>query len=198
MKTLLLAIICCAFSAAAYCQSPAVDIYDLVKKFLYDSTGYENIGDWAVGNPKKYAVKWKADRIEVSNDTSINFYRQGTADILVKGKRAMQGTQPVQWNIMLKGPRMGYGSVSILSGNSVDFKPAYNIDSLFGKKNYRARLLSSCDRKMAGFYYYELKLPKKDLAYLKLSWLTANGSTALRIDLYDSYSRYAAKLDCPK
>lgn len=53
---------------------------------MYDSTGYENVGDWAVGTPKKYPVKWKADRIEMSDDTSINFFRTGAADVTIKGR----------------------------------------------------------------------------------------------------------------
>ena len=63
-----------------------------------------------VGQPKKFPVKWKADRIEMSNDTSINFFRMGTADITIKGRSFSQAGQPVKWNVMLKGPRMGYGS----------------------------------------------------------------------------------------
>jgi len=64
---------------------------------------------------------------------------------------------------------------------------------------FKAKLLKSCDAKtLAGFYYYELKLPKKDIAFIKLSWISLNGSTAIRIDCFDSWSKYAAKLDCPK
>lgn len=29
-----------------------VEIYDLIKKLWMDSTGYSEVGDWAVGNPK--------------------------------------------------------------------------------------------------------------------------------------------------
>jgi hypothetical protein len=60
-------------------------------------------------------------------------------------------------------------------------------------------LLKSCDGKdIAGYYYYELKLPKKDLAFFKVSWISNNGNAAIRIDCYDNYSKYAVKLDCPK
>lgn len=179
-------------------QSAKTELYDLIKSLLYDSTGYENVGDWAVGQPKKFPVKWKADKIEMSQDTGINFFRVGTADVSVKGRNLTHLAQPVKWNIMLKGPRMGYSSFSILSSPG-DIQPKYNIDSLFGNKPFKARLLKSCDAKaFSGYYYYELKLPKKDLAYLKIGWLSLNGNTALRIDCYDGYSKYAAKLDCPR
>jgi hypothetical protein len=178
-------------------QSTRTELYDLIKKLLYDSTGYENVGDWAVGQPKKFPVKWKADRIEMSEDTSINFYRMGTADIAVKGRSYKQAGQPVKWNIMLKGPRMGYSSFSIISSPSTEIQTAYTLDSIFGKKPFTAKLLQRCDSKtLAGFYYYELKLPKKDVAFIKLSWISLNGNTAIRIDCFDSWSRYAVKLDC--
>lgn len=172
-------------------------MYDLIKKLLYDSTGYENVGDWAVGQPKKYPVKWKADKIEMSNDTSINFYRLGTADIVIGGKTFMQDAQPVKWNVMLKGARMGYSSFSIISSPSTEITPKLSLDSLFGKKSFAAKLLKSCETKtLSGFYYYEVKLPKKDKVFLKISWISLNGKSAIRIDGYDSWSQYTAKLDC--
>lgn len=180
---------------AVSAQSTKTELYDLIKKLLSDSTGYENVGDWAVGNPKKFPVKWKEDRIEMSDDTSINFYRMGTANITVNGRSFKQAGQPVKWNIMLKGPRMGYISFSIISSANSEMQPKYNIDSLFGKKIFQAKLIKSCDVKtIAGYYYYELKIPKKDLAFIKISWVTVNGNTAVRIDCYDNWSKYAVKL----
>ena len=51
---------------------------------------------------------------------------------------------------------------------------------------------------LSGYYYYEVKIPKKDIAFIKLSWVSVNGSTAIRIDCFDNWSKYAVKLDCPK
>ena len=180
-----------------YGQSSKIELYNLIKSLLFDSTGYENVGDWAVGNPKKFPVAWKADKIEMSPDTSINFYRMGTANISIKGHSFISKGQPAKWSIMLKGPRMGYGSFSIISSPSNDIQSKWTIDSIFGNKPFKATLLKSCDSKvLTGYYYYEVKLPKKDVAYLKLSWLSINGSTALRIDCYDNWSKYAVKFDC--
>lgn len=195
MKTcFILAIVCSTLPASA--QTPKTELYALIKSLLYDSTGYSNVGDWAVGNPKKFAVKWNVDRIEMSNDTSINFFRNGKVFITRQGK-----PWPIenngQWNIMLKGPRMGYASFSMISPASVNWKPDLVIDSFFAGKNFKARLLKSCtSNPVTGFHYYEVKLPKKDLAYIKISWITANGKTAYRIDEYDDWSRRSAKLDC--
>jgi hypothetical protein len=199
MKKLVFYLLLSSISITAAAQPVNTELYDLIKKLLTDSTGYENMGDWAIGQPKKFPVKWKADKIEMSEDTSINFYRMGSADITVKGRRFTDARQPVKWNVMLKGPRMGYSSFSIISSPSAEMQPKYIIDSVFGKKPFTAKLLKSCDDKtLAGYYYYELKLPKKDISYIKLSWLSVNGKTAIRIDCYDSWSRYAVKLQCPK
>ena len=174
-----------------------VEIYDLIKKLWMDSTGYSEVGDWAVGNPKKFPVKWNEDRIIMSEDTSINFYRLGSANVTVGGKSFLHDGKPVAWNVMIKGPRMGYTSLSIISSPSKDFTTLTFIDSLFAGKSFKAELLKSCtNKKNMGFYYYKLKLPKKDFIYLKLSWITVNGITALSIDGYLDWTNYAAKLDC--
>ena len=198
MKKLILVIIVACGTISTTAQT-TTELYDLIKKLLTDSTGYENVGDWGVGNPKKFPVKWKADRIEMSDDTSINFFRLGSATITIKGQSFVQATQPIKWSVMLKGPRMGYTSFSIISSAGSEMKPVFNIDSVFGKKPFTVKLLKSCDaRSVTGYYYYELKLPKKDIAFIKLSWLSLNGNTAMRIDCYDNWSKYAVKLDCPK
>jgi len=195
---LLIAIMCCSIVVTA--QAPRTELYDLIKKLLTDSTGYENVGEWAVGEPKKLPIKWKEDRLIMSEDTSINFYMSGNANITINGKTFMQGTQPLKWNIMLKGPRAGYTNFSIISSPlSNSIHPKYNLDSLFGKRPFIAKLIKSCDTKpLSGYYYYELKLPKKDIAYLKISWITVNENSAVRLDCYDAFSKYAVKLECAK
>ena len=199
MRTFILFCLISCSMISATGQATKTELYDLIKKLVPDSTGYENVGAWAVGQPKKYPVKWSEDRIVMSEDTSINFYRMGTADITILGRSFMQAGKPVKWNVMLKGPRMGYASFSIISSQTEMMNPKLKIDSIFGKNPFTAKLLKSCDRKtLSGYYYYEVKIPKKDVTYLKLSWLSVNGNTAIRIDCYDSWSKYAVKLDCPK
>ncbi len=200
MKKLLLLITICCCCFAAMAQPPKTEVYDLIKKLLTDSTGFENVGDWSVGNPKKFPVLWKNDRVEMSEDTSINFFRTGVANLAIKGKSFTQESKLIKWNLLLKGPHAGYTSFSIISSPmSSNMPPKYNIDSVFGKKPFTAKLLKSCETKnIAGYFYYEVKLPKKDVTYLKISWISVNGSTAMRIDCFDSFSKYAVKLDCPK
>ena len=200
MKKLMLLIVITASTIVAAAQSPKTELYDLIKKLLTDSTGYENVGDWSVSSLKKSPVKWKTENLEMSDDTSINFFRSGTVDLSLKGQSFMQDGKPVKWNIMLKGPHAGYTSFSIISSPLCsDMQPKYTIDSIFGKKIFTAKLLKGCDGKtVSGYYYYELRLPKKDVAYIKLSWVSLNNNTAIRIDCFTNWSKHAVKLDCPK
>lgn len=197
MKQLLLLLSFTIWCNLLSAQTSKIELSTLIEKFICDSTGYENVGDWDATNTLKLPIKWKTAQIEMSDDTSINFFRSGTANITINGKSFMRAGTPVVWNLMVKGPRMGYTNFSIVSSPSNEISAKYTIDSLFGKKNFRARLLKSCESNpVTGFYYYELKLPKKDVVFLKITWITVNGNNAIRIDCYDNYSKYAAKLTC--
>jgi hypothetical protein len=197
MKKLILSILLSGITIMVVAQSNKTNMYDFIKMLLYDSTGFENVGDWQLSENKKFPVTWKDDRVIMSDDTSINFYRRGIADIVLNNRSFKQAGQPVKWNIMLKGARSGYSSFSMLSSPSNEIQSKWSVDSLFGNKPFKAKLLKSCDTKpLMGYYYYEVKIPKKDIVYLKISWLTVNGNTALRIDGYDSWSKYAVKLEC--
>ena len=197
MKAFIL-ILAISFSLSATAQTNKIELYDLVKSFIPDSTGYENVGDWAVGSPKTFNVKWDEDALKMSDDTSINFFRKGSAYVTINGKIFSYDHKPLNWSVWLQGPRMGYTSFSISSFRMTEgIKARSTIDSIFGKKPFTAKLLKSCDANFSkGYYFYELKLPKKDIAYLLLNWVAMNDKTFLQIDCFDSYSKYAAKLDC--
>ncbi|MEO7766336.1 MAG: hypothetical protein ABIS01_02880, partial [Ferruginibacter sp.] len=197
MKKLTLLTLCTCIVINLSAQAGKTDLYDLIRKLLPDSTGNDNLGDWSIGLPGKFPIKWKVDKLEMSQDTSINFYRVGNTEITIKGHSYQQAGKPVKWSVMLKGPRSGYSSFSIISTPTSEIQPKYTIESIFGNKPFSEKLLKSCDTKtISGYYYYELKLPKKDTVYLKLSWISINGNGAIRIDCFDKGSEYAVKLDC--
>jgi hypothetical protein len=193
MRFIFLFIMLLTIKSQVTAQTTKIGLYDLIKNFMYDSTGYENVGDWAVDNPKQYPVKWKDDGIIMSEDTSINFYRRGNATIILTNDL---GSTPLQWQLMLKGARSGYSSFSMLSQPSEKYNNQVTLDSLFGNKKYKARLIKACDNKVSGYNYYEVNIPKKDPEFLKVSWVSLNGKTVLRIDGYDNWSKYAVKLTC--
>ncbi len=180
-------------SAATFSQLKKVELYNLVKKLVQDSSGYSTVGDWAVSKPAAFPIKWQADRIEMSDDMKINFFRKGTANITVNG------SIPIKWNVMLKGPRSGFSSFSISSENNKTMKAKTTIDSLFGKKPYSYTLLKDCAAGLSqGFYYYQLKMPKKTMTWIKISWVCSAGNCSLTLDCYDDWSKQYADLSCAK
>lgn len=193
----LLTICCFLFYITAFSQTKKTELYDLIKKLVQDSTIEPIVGDWAVGKPSAYPVQWQADRLEMSDDLTINFFRKGTANITVNGTPYTTGNAPMKWAVMLKGPRMGFTSFTITSGSHPSIKPKTNIDSLFAKQLYTFKLLKSCDKNpSAGFYFYEVHIPKKVTAWIKISWTCNGGLCALTLDCYDDWSKQYATLLC--
>lgn len=192
MKATLVMLMTC-FTALVNGQVSQTNLYDLIRSLLYDSTGYENVGDWGVGAPDKFPVKWEADRIEMSEDSSVHFYRAGIAQVAVTGDVHTAD----KWSLVIEGPRMGYTSFTLSGPATAAFKSNHSLEALLGDKPYRATLIKRCDTKPDhGFLYYELKLPAKDIEFVKLSWYPSNGNTLLRMEGYDNWSKYAVNLDC--
>ncbi len=191
---------CLMLSVNCYSQLKKVDLYDLVKKLAEDSSQYSSVGDWAVGKPLTFPVKWEADKIEMSDDEKINFFRKGTANIIVNGIAYNDlVNKPIKWNVMLKGPRSGFTSFSIASGSNAAIKAKTPIDSLFGKKPYTYKLLQDCFAgASSGFYFYEVVLPKKVISFIKISWNCNGGKCTLMLDCYNYWSKQYAALACGK
>lgn len=193
MRTKILAFFFCLLPAICLAQTTTTTVYELIQKLMYDSTGWTNVGNWGVGKPATYPVKWQADRIEMSDDTSINFFRKGTAGLTApKGLAALSGP----WSVMLKGARSGYTSFTLLSEPVDNLPSEITLEMLFEGKPFSSRLLKRCSDEKARFHYYEVKIAGKDPLFLKLSVLDVQGKRRVRLDGYDDWSRYAVKLDC--
>jgi hypothetical protein len=192
---LLLLIATCSFS-----QTKKTELFDFIKVLVQDSTQYSasGTGDWAVGSPRTFPVHWESDRIIMSDDMKINFYRKGTVNISVKGKTLNNGATPSKWMLMLRGPRSGYSSFNITSPYKKNIHPKQTIDSLLPAKQYTYKLLQSCDSKTGtGFYYYQLSIPKKVASWLKIEWNCKDAACNVSIYCYDDWSKQYADLNCP-
>ncbi len=199
MKTATSSLLLLLIGTSSFGQAKKTELLDLIKIFVQDSTEYSTAGNWAVGKPKTYPVQWESDRIIMSEDMKINFYRKGTANISVKGNTFNDGARPAKWNVMLRGPRMGFSSFNITGPYQKNIYQKQTIDSLLNTKQYTYKLLRSCDSKTgAGFYYYQLSIPKKVTSWLRIGWDCKNAGCSVIIDCYDDWSRQYADLDCPK
>lgn len=195
MKTIITLLLVMA-SATGYAQPKKVELYDLVKKLAADSLGYESAGDWAMGQSASIPVQWELNRIIMSDDEKINFYRKGKAAVTVMGKTYSAAGKPVTWDVMLMGPRMGHTSFRIQSGTYPGIGPKPGPDSLFGKKAYSYKMLQECIKPNHGFYYYELKMPKKNTCWVKQSWQCTSGACNIRLEVYDAWSKQYTELGC--
>ena len=196
MRSIFIVLILAA-SSVSFSQTRGTELSTLITKLITDSTGFENVGDWAIGNATKYPVTWKTDLV-MSDDPSINFYRSGLSSIVYKGKTLLNAmNRPMPWEVMLKGPRMGYSSYTIISGASAELND-FSIESLFPDGSVQSKLIKSCNTSGVLFNFYEVKVPGKDLHFLKISRAEKNGTTAIRIDGYDAFAMKDAKLDCPE
>lgn len=187
------------FSATCFSQLKKIELFRLVNKLVQDSSADDTPGDWAVGSPSVYPIKWKSDMIEMSDDMKINFFRKGTVNISINNVVYTNQNIPMNWNLMLKGPRMGFTSFSIESAPHKNIKARTSIDSLFGKNLYSYKLLQDCSSSStSGFYYYQFKIPKKVMAWMKVSWKCVSGNCSIGLDLYDGWSKQYADLACAK
>ena len=185
------------FTMNAFCQPKKTDLYDFVRKLIRDSVGDGGVGDWAIGQPPSNMIQWKRDAIEMSDDLKINFFRKGSAIISVNGITYSNSNKPMIWSVMLRGPRAGYTNFNLTSGGHNDIKPEIPLDSLFGKKPYTAKMLKDCTgNPAAGYFYYQVKIPKKIMAWVRLSWTCNAGNCSLSLDCYDDFSRQYADLAC--
>lgn len=184
-------------SGSGFAQTKKVELYDLVKMLVQDTSEYSMIGDWAVNSASKYPVKWETKGINMSEDLNINFYRNGTANIAINGKTFTTQNKPMAWKIMLRGPRMGFTNFTITSTSHAGLKSKTTIDSLFAYKKLDYKILKDCSKNpAAGFYYYQVKMPKKVTAWIKLSWVCAGDNCMIKLDCYDEGSKNLANLNC--
>lgn len=181
------------FNASA--QTKKIDFTELLKVLIPDSTEYQSVGDWNMKKPDAQTIKWTSDHLEMSDDMSINFFKNALVQVTLKGKS--KNVTNTKWNLMLRGPRMGYDNFNLTSPILSGYTAPPIIDSLISLKNYASTLLKSC--KIAadkGYNWYEIILPKKITTYIKFAWEKRNDQYRLIIDCYDSWSMKYAHLDC--
>jgi len=184
-------------TSVGFAQTKKVELFDLMKLLIQDTSEYSMIGDWAVSTPSKYPVKWETSGINMSDDININFYRNGKANIAINGKTFMTQNKPMAWKIMLRGPRMGFTNFTITSAANAGLQTKKTIDSLFANKKFDYKLLKDCSKNpAAGFYFYQVKIPKKVTAWIKVSWVGTGDNCIIQLDCYDEGSKNLANLNC--
>lgn len=176
-------------------QTIPTELQKLVTSFIADESEDAVVGDWAVGEPSKYDVKWSTDKLESGNDPNFSFFRNGMTSAYYRGKTLLNSQKPISWAVTLRGPKEGYTSYSIASSPSSELND-FSIESIFSKDAGTWNLLSSCDEAGKKFRFYEVHLPGKTVHYIKISLIPRSTATAIRIDGYDAGSKELASTDC--
>jgi hypothetical protein len=154
-----------------------------------------DVGAWGVGEPARYDVKWSADKVESSDDPAISFYRNGMTSAYYRGKTLLNSQRPISWAVTIKGPKEGFTNYSIVSSPSSELND-FSIESIFSKDEASWTLLQSCDQANKKFKFYEVKVPGKDVHYIRIQLIPRTSATAIRIDGYDPGSKDNADLNC--
>jgi hypothetical protein len=189
MKQILTIVLIAGIVSSALSQTKPVSLYTLVKAMALDSIS--DMGEWDLGSPKASPIKWDAENIMMSDDLKINFYRTGVATVLIMG-------HPYPWKTMIYGPRSGFMSFMITGPVIKEWRGKPNMDSLLGKNAYTLKLLKSCDKQEAsGFYFYEIKIPKKKIFWAKLNYSCSTAGCTTRLAHFDAETKQELKLDCP-
>ncbi len=195
MKALFSFLLFFLFVFFANAQTKKIELSELFKSLIPDSTEYQTVGDWNMKKPDAQTIKWTSDHLEMSDDMSINFFKKALVQVTLKGQS--RNAVSLKWNLMLRGPRMGFDNFNLTSPYLQGFIAPPTLDSILSVNNYKSTLIKSC--KVAsekGFYWYKIIFSKKISVYIKLGWEKKNDQYRLIIDCYDSWSMQFANLDC--
>jgi len=107
----------------------------------------------------------------------------------------LNSQKPISWAVTVKGPKAGFTNYSIVSSPSSELNE-FSIESIFTKDAATWTLLQSCDEPGKKFMFYEVRIPGKDVHYLRIQLIPRSSATAIRIDGYDPGSKDYADLNC--
>ena len=176
-------------------QTKKIELSDLLKTLIPDSSEYGGMGDWNMKKPDGQTLKWTSDHLEMSDDMSINFFFYVLALVTIKSQN--RNAVSPKWSLMFRGPRMGFDNFNLTSPYLSGFSEPPVLDSLLFPNNYKSTLLKTCKPSgISGFYWYQIIFPKKIIAYIRLAWEKKDNQYKLIIDCYDSFSKQYAHLNC--
>ncbi|HMO31952.1 MAG TPA: hypothetical protein PKE63_06540 [Lacibacter sp.] len=164
------------------------ELFDAVVLFAIDSVkgvDYLQAGDWLAGSGSKSPFRWRSETPEWQGDQLV---RKAQAVLTIRGVSLVckpATNEPCNWNLTLSGARAGYLQYSLVSAFHPNNKGRTPLEDIFPGKNFKARLLKTCDQnERLGFYVYELLIPGKRSLLLKQSWLCQPNGCATSLVLH--------------
>lgn len=170
-------------------QTQSIDLYDLIRSSVPDSSSTKNVTDWQNGISINPLVKWINNKPKKSLEY---YYKNGSARVKPNNKKFEQV------DIFLGGNTIeGYSEIRL----KTNWGENYAIEKLIGNKPYTITLLKKDVSGLPNYendYYYDLKLPgKKEIWVIAEAYInrTDNYKFALYIRIifdYEAFKREAA------
>lgn len=173
-------------------QSPAsqerpprpIELLDLFALFAFDETDPSNIQSWRVAAEPGSPIRWVTEGIQRTGAGSM---RQGGAIVTIRGKPLTvlrRYIEPHEWRITLFGARAGVLQIEISSIINSDELALHDraLERLLGSRGVSVTPVK-CLKNLAssGIKVYEIKIPKKKVAWLSHAW--SCGSAGCSADL---------------
>ncbi len=171
----------------ANCQTKSIDLYDLIRSSVPDSSATENVTDWQNGISINPVVKWVNNKPKKSMGY---YYKDGGGRVKSSNKKF----EHVE--IFLRGNTLeGYSEIRL----KTSWGEGYAIEKLIGNKPYTITLLKKDVSGLPNYvndYYYKLKLPgKKDVWVISESNINRNDNYkfALYIRIIFDYEAFKSE-----
>ena len=168
-------------------QTKSIDLYDLIRNSVPDSSSTKNVTDWQNGISINPLVKWVNNKLKKSLGY---YYKDGGARVKPNNKK------PEHVDIFLRGNTLeGYSEIRL----KTNWGEGYAIEKLLGNKPYTITLLKKDVSGLPNYendYYYKLKLPgKKDVWVISESSINRNDNYkfALYIRIIFDYEAFKSE-----
>ncbi|HQX44632.1 MAG TPA: hypothetical protein PK209_08760 [Saprospiraceae bacterium] len=153
MKKFLVLFLLGSVSLMSKAQTTSIDLYDLLKKMVPDSSSTTLSCDWKKGNSPAGLIKWESIS---PKKNQVEYFKNGTLKLLSHDQK------PEDASIFLSGTALsGYSEIQIsMTPPTEDGIESYKMEKLLGKKPAAIKLIKD-DGGGFPMYYYEVKFPGK-------------------------------------
>ena len=183
MKKILILFLLSALGILSKAQTTSIDLYDLLKMLVPDSSSTTLTCDWKKGNSPSGLIKWESIS---PKKNQVEYFKNGTLKLINPDQK------PGDASIFLSGKSLsGFSEIQIsMPPPTEDGIESYKMEKLLGKKQAAIKLIKE-DGGGFPMYYYEVKFPGKKPVWfiLMIDYGGARGdestSTLMVVCLFD-------------
>lgn len=172
------------FFLAGKSQSATVELYDLVRSLLPDSTASPAIVPWNQQALKSENITWQSNT-PVNNENK--FSMRGNLILTINGNSFscdVKNTRPCPFQLFLEGTEKGYSIFSIDHLASTNVNPEQSIAYLFNQPLRSKLLKKNRDTGNIILYTYEIRMTGKRAAWLKYACMKSEIGNAIYLKIY--------------